>query len=137
MPDGVLEGLKKIYEELEIALSGPGRECERCGDCCRFASFGHQLRVTEPELAYLIAEHGARRPVEPGVCPYLCNNRCEARQGRALGCRVFACQADNLATEVLYEAYFGKIRALASRHGFGLTIAELNERLTEIDSSMP
>jgi Fe-S-cluster containining protein len=131
----ILEELKSIYVDLERDLNGLPGACEACGECCHFASFDHELRLTELELAYLIDCHGLRRPVREGICPYLEDARCVARLGRTLGCRVFNCRADKTKTEDLYDHYFLKIRELAKKHGLTLTYGELLEALGEITVS--
>jgi Fe-S-cluster containining protein len=130
-----LTELKKIYADLERDLTDLQVACETCGECCHFSSFGHALRLTQLELAYLITHHGLRRPVQDGVCPYLEGTRCAARLGRSLGCRVFACRADKAQTEDLYERYFIKIRELAKKNGMTLTYGELLQTLREIPIS--
>ncbi|MCP4200218.1 MAG: hypothetical protein GY762_24000 [Proteobacteria bacterium] len=128
----ILEELKKIYVALDRDLSAVQGACEACGECCHFASYDHELRLTELELAYLIACHGLRRPVREGVCPYLEDTRCVARLGRSLGCRVFACRTDKTKIEDLYDRYFLQIRELAKKNGMTLTYGELLEVLGEV-----
>ena len=77
-----LAELKNIYSDLEKQLHHLQAECEICGKCCHFHSYGHELRLTQLELAYLIACQGLRRPSRDGVCPYLVETRCTARDGR-------------------------------------------------------
>ena len=108
-----LKSLAEIYEQLSQDLLD-GSPCRSCGDCCNFEKFGHELRVTHIELFYLIQKHGLRRPKKEGVCPYLEDGLCIARDGRALGCRVFFCDADKANQEQLYEKYLGRIRDLSS-----------------------
>lgn len=121
----ILAELKKIYNDLEAQLRNIGAECEICGKCCHFHSYDHELRLTQLELAYLITHHGLRRPTRDGVCPYLEENRCTARDGRALGCRVFVCGADREVVEDLYERSFAEIRALAKRKRLPIVYEEL------------
>lgn len=131
----ILEELKKIYVDLERDLSDLRVECEACGKCCHFDSFDHELRLTQLELSYLIACHGIRRPVREGVCPYLEDERCAARLGRALGCRVFFCRVEKTEIEDLYERTFFKIRELAKKSGITVTYGELLQSLREATAS--
>jgi Fe-S-cluster containining protein len=128
----ILEQLKQIYVDLERDLSDLRVACEGCGRCCHFASFDHELRLTQLELSYLIACHGFRRPVEDGVCPYLEQEQCGARLGRALGCRVFFCQAEKTQIEDLYQRTFFKIRELAAKNGITVIYEELLKALGEV-----
>ena len=127
-----LAELKNIYHDLEKQLFRIQVECEICGECCHFHSYGHELRLTQLELAYLIACHGFRRPVREGICPYLEETRCTARDGRALGCRVYVCGEDKEGVEDLYERFFAKIRALAKRKKLPLVYEELLTALEEV-----
>ena len=80
---------------------------------------------------FLINIHGLKRPIKEGVCPYLEDGLCGAREGRALGCRIFFCEGDRAIQEQLYEKYLGKIQELFSMPGNELYYGELLQTLKE------
>ena len=125
------KGLARIYWDLSKDLEGNPTPCLSCGDCCDFKKFDHEIRLTHIELLFLINNHGLKRPLGDGVCPYLKEGRCGARVGRALGCRIFFCGADQSRSEGLYEIYLGRIRELALETGpdvyFGELLASLED----------
>jgi Fe-S-cluster containining protein len=79
--------------------------CRACGECCRFKPGGIILFASAVELAYLVAEAGARRltpaarTLAPSAsdalwqCPYQQGDLCAARGARPLGCRTYFCDA--------------------------------------------
>jgi hypothetical protein len=113
-PDDRLDGaLTAIYEGVEAELRAAGAACAACGRCCRFAEYGHELWLTNAELAYLHARHGRREAAAPGACPYLDGDRCAARAGRALACRTFHCGLPAPVVERITNAAFERLRAAA------------------------
>jgi Fe-S-cluster containining protein len=134
IPTGALDSMLEIYGSLtEEISSGTEARCEACGDCCRFTDWGHELRLTQLELWVLLTLHGARSVEEPGVCPYLEHGRCAARDGRALGCRVFFCKASAGFAEQLYERYLTRLKNLAAVNDLELEYGELLESLGRVD----
>ncbi len=109
--------------------------CEACGRCCRLASFGHELWLTEVELSYLLETRGAEAPREPGVCPYMENGACTAREGRALGCRIFFCNMEVEVSERRYGRYLEFIRRLCDERGRPVYYGELLASLSEVAAS--
>ncbi len=89
--------------------------------------------MTHLELYVLISEHGLRRPTPGGTCPYLREKRCDARTGRALGCRVFFCRDPHQQAERLYETYLNRIRELAGETGVDLYYGELLRSLGHVE----
>lgn len=122
--------LLEIYASLHREQSALSVSCDGCGDCCHFVSWGHQMWLTEVELMALVAEHGLRRPVLEGVCPYLEGEHCLARHGRPLGCRVFFCRGDPLVLQDLFELHFQKILKLIRHHHLEAHYFELLEILS-------
>lgn len=125
------EGLAKIYRQLEEDLL-ESSQCRSCGDCCNFKRFDHELRVTHIELLYLIQKHGLRRPERGGVCPYLEDGLCVAREGRTLGCRIFFCEAEKENQERLYEENLGRIRELIADSNADVYYGEFLSSLKDI-----
>lgn len=128
----LVEALEGIYRDLERDLELEGASCSACGDCCHLATRGHELWLTGHELAYLVHLSGLRAPAKPGLCPYLERDRCAARQGRALGCRIFHCELDPAIQERLHQEYHERLRALAAARGEEDTFGELLASLSAL-----
>ena len=125
--------LKAIYREVERETAIINPKCKSCGRCCDFQSFDHQLWLTQFELALIIEESGLRRPVNGGVCPYQEDGLCTAYASRALGCRVFSCEANSTDSQELHERFLSRIRKLAEENGIDLYYGELLTSLQEIE----
>jgi Fe-S-cluster containining protein len=141
-----LSELGKILRQGDHAAEDRHWACRACGKCCRFEQFGHKLYVTAGELAYLIRQpeteadpqNGASRlqTTPPAMCPYQDGDRCLARDGRALGCRLFFCDpaAAGWCNNV-YEELHDKIKRLHAAHGLPYIYTELTSALTELARS--
>lgn len=121
----LLDALERLYRDLGRELERLGASCEACGECCRLAEYGHELWLTDLELAYLVHHVAPRAPVVPGVCPYLEDGRCAARDGRALSCRIFHCGLDRELQERLHEEYLERLRRLGAARGSEVGYGEL------------
>lgn len=110
--------LEALYADLQEDLDRLRPVCQRSSRCCRFREFGHQLWTTRLELDYLL-EHERLPPKRPeGVCPFLKDGLCGARDHRMLGCRVFFCDpAYKSEMGPLYEKYHRRMKDLHARHG--------------------
>jgi len=115
----LLKRTAKIYDWLDseirksVSLAG---QCDACGKCCDFKSFGHHLFVTTPELIYLAAELGDKnvRPMPTGRCPYNIEGKCEVYKHRFAGCRIFCCKADAHFQSRLSESAVAKFKSICS-----------------------
>ncbi|MBN2716880.1 MAG: hypothetical protein JXX14_13595 [Deltaproteobacteria bacterium] len=132
LPRALKEALASLYDDLATAQRSISVSCHQCGACCNFAEYDHELWVTNLELAYLIETEGSRAAAGTGVCPYLQNNQCIARIGRALGCRIFLCEQHAIQMETLHEAYFDRLRALAEEYDVDLEYGEFLKSLGEL-----
>lgn len=90
----ICEQVKKIYARLDSQLADAAAQCGGCGNCCDFETFGHRLFITSPELLYFKTNIKDLKPMPLGVCPYMRDNKCTAREFRFAGCRIFFCKAD-------------------------------------------
>lgn len=104
--------LRVLYAGLERSLAAAGASCRACGDCCRLVEWGHELRVSPLELALFADGYPLRAPSDPGVCPYLEDGRCGAREGRILGCRAFHCDISVTDMEDAHARAFDELRVL-------------------------
>ena len=108
--------LKTLYKDLECDIVTLGLDCAGCGRCCHFEEFDHILFTTGLEYEYLLSVEKKMTPDSPDRCPYQVNEKCLARKGRPLGCRLFFCQAEKKSEE-LSEQYHRKLRELHELHG--------------------
>ncbi len=146
---GFLDELGQILRQADVAAEKHNWACRACGKCCRFDQFGHKLYVTGGELAYLTdnspipAKANLSAPdtaidVEAGLCPYQRESRCVARDGRALGCRLFFC--DPAAADWFcetYEALHEQIKHIHAAADLPYVYVELTAALAELYSPEP
>ena len=125
LDDHVQTQLEQLYERLDDALRAVDASCGGCGACCNFGQYDHELWLTNLELAYLVEKEGERPVEEAGICPYLNGTKCTAREGRALGCRVFHCETVETILEQLSEKYMEEITQIAKDAKIDLTYGEL------------
>lgn len=91
--DAFTEAMQVFYTEVDAAVASHSPVCINRGHCCKFDSFGHKLYVTDVELRYFSEGMRSRwiDPTDEAKCPYQSGGRCNARERRPLGCRVFFC----------------------------------------------
>jgi len=114
------EQLAQLYESLDAAVTELAPRCEASGLCCRFEEAGHELFATGLEADYAAALHPeAPGPEAEGRCPYHVQGLCTAREGRALGCRTYFCDARTTeALEDLHATYLSRVREIESQSGY-------------------
>ena len=114
----VLDDLAALYRRVASAVSPLGAQCRQDGDCCRFDRSGLSLFVTPLEVAYLVGHEGLpEASAEKGRCPYQEGDRCTAREGRPLGCRLYFCDpALSERISEIYEQFHRELIALHERH---------------------
>jgi hypothetical protein len=121
--------LNSLYDELADEPALTAAFCNMCGSCCNFTQYDHELWLTSLELANLIDKAGHPPPAPSGICPYQKNNRCTARNGRTLGCRIFHCEMDKDKMEKLYQVYLDRIMAICKKHN---VLPEYGEMLASL-----
>ncbi len=118
--------MRALYARVDAAMAEAGLVCGGCGACCHFETADHILYAGALERAYLAAV--SVFPEEPdadaellarGVrCPFQKNARCEAREGRVLGCRLHFCaRAGAPEAMELSESFHAELKAMHEAFG--------------------
>ena len=125
--------LRALYADLDAEVARLGPRCELSGRCCRFAEYGHTLFASAPEVALLLADAPApSRPLDEGAtCPWQdAAGRCQARDARPLGCRVYFCDPSyEGAAPALSEAFIGRLKRLVDALDLPWSYAPLHRHL--------
>jgi hypothetical protein len=122
-----------IYRDLDREIVAIGPSCVLSGRCCRFREYGHTLFVSGPEMRFLLDK--APEPVRPldqgETCPWQDQNgRCQARDARPLGCRIYYCDPSyESRAAALSEAYIARLKSMADRHNLSWDYAPLHRHL--------
>ena len=121
------DDLRGLYARLDAQVERRGWCCRGCGDCCHFETFGHELFCSDLEADWLL-EDASLEPSQTGGCPLLRNNRCTARDRRALSCRTFFCSRElRREVEDLTETFLGQLKELHRRWGRPWAYRRLSE----------
>lgn len=114
-PTAALDALAGIYRELDAELAESNPRCELSGRCCDFPKAGHELFATDLEVEFA-RRHAGEVPAAPEkLCPFWRVGRCELRDGRPLGCRVYFCDPEFAAAmPEIAERFHRRIVALHS-----------------------
>jgi Fe-S-cluster containining protein len=127
--------LRELYAQLDAEVGRLAPVCRISGRCCRFREYGHTLFLSALEFEYLLSEApDPVRPLDEGqTCPWQdARGRCNAREARPLGCRVYFCDpAYEGAAPDLSELFIARLKRLAERHGLDWTYAPLHRHLHE------
>lgn len=88
-----LAALEHLYRDLDAVLAREKPRCEASGRCCRFEASGLTLFATRLEVdLWARGWDPARHPWRgDSHCPFFVGGRCENRDGRPLGCRIYFC----------------------------------------------
>lgn len=120
------ERLRALYEALEREQAGLAADCRGCGDCCRFDRVDHVLYASRLERLYLalraanvnFSDADADLIARGLRCPFQRDGQCLAREGRALGCRLYFCALDGRpGVDEMYERWHARLRALHDELG--------------------
>jgi Fe-S-cluster containining protein len=127
-----LGAIRTLYAAVDAAVATRGWRCKGCGACCDFASSGHRLYVSTGELA-LLTGTPPPQPVAAGRCAYQIDSQCTVRDARALGCRLFFCDAAARETyQQDYETYHRQLRHLHEAAGLPYRYVELTAAMAEL-----
>jgi len=124
----------EIYAWLNCQTASFATDCSACGKCCNFASFGHKLYITSPELLYFYENLKPLKMMNSGCCPYLEDKKCTARNFRFAGCRIFFCKANAQLQSSISEQAIGKFKKLCDENNFPYQYTELSQALKNIES---
>lgn len=137
MPDAEMTAMAEFYRaadrEIGAYVAALGIECTGCGTCCQFDVADHVLYASGLERRYLLltapppAACGDLDLIAKGLrCPYQDGNRCLARNGRTLGCRLHYCDALwGGGGEELAERWHRRLKALHDELGIEWRYAPL------------
>lgn len=132
--DAFTREMQEFYSEVDAAVAARSPICVNRGHCCKFDSFGHKLYVTDVELRYFAEGMRANwtKPSEEAACPYQSNGRCQAREHRPLGCRIFFCDPDAQAWQgPEYERFLSRLKELGDAHSVPYRYREWLSALTD------
>jgi hypothetical protein len=94
----VREAVERLYADAEAEIAAHAPTCWNKGECCQFGQYGHRLYVTALEVACYLAQGGLTEAgpqpaldARADACPHAREGRCQARDRRPLGCRIFYC----------------------------------------------
>jgi hypothetical protein len=125
--------LRALYDQLDKEVAAHGPICELSGRCCRFGEYGHTLFVSSLELQFLLshAPEPSRALDQGQTCPWQDpQNRCTARGGRPLGCRVYFCDpAYQNSGKDLSELFIARLKLLTEKHGLPWNYSPLHRHL--------
>ncbi|WP_165221223.1 hypothetical protein [Aquisphaera insulae] len=131
--DALRREVREVYRELEEALSVLAPRCSLSGRCCRFKEYDHTLFLSGPEAAILLADAPPPiRPLDDGeTCPWQdLQGRCQAREARPLGCRVYFCDpAYEVHAPELSERFLARLREIADRRNIPWNYRPLHHHL--------
>jgi len=105
-----------FYRRVDATVASHAPVCTNRGLCCKFATFGHRLYVTEPELRYFREGKSQdwRSPAADATdCPYHVGGVCTAREHRPLGCRIYFCDENAQDWQGPdYERFLAELKAI-------------------------
>ncbi len=137
MPAAARDGLVELYRDLDRELAALQPRCELSGRCCDFRANGHVLFATDLELSHLAATLPPSEDGPADLCPWWKAGRCEAREGRPLGCRLYFCDPtkqrellelsqrfhdrlkrlhESTSAPYRYDRFVRRVRELAAQH---------------------
>ncbi|MBN2710836.1 MAG: YkgJ family cysteine cluster protein [Planctomycetes bacterium] len=117
--DEAREELAQLYRDLAVELSELGVECTACGKCCHFDEMEHILYATMLEAQHLLRLAGNGVEASQLRCPYQVEEKCTAREGRPLGCRLHFCKPSpeqDLALEEISARHHRKLQDIHERN---------------------
>ena len=111
----VIRRVEKIYKWLDEQLAAKF-DCDTCGNCCDFESFGHRLYVTPPEMMYFADKLGSKniRRMTTSRCCYQVEGKCSVYPHRFAACRIFCCKGDSDFQNQLAETALKKFKMLCN-----------------------
>ncbi len=132
------EAVREVYYYLDQVVAAAGAECDNCGKCCDFDSYGHRLYVTTLEmLNFFRGVKGQKvKPVQ-GRCWYQNEDGCGAREFRPSGCRIFFCKGlDEAFQQDLTERALKQLRDLHTEFGSPYLYMDLRQWCERYFSSL-
>ena len=130
----IVKEIAEIYSWLDAEIGKNSKQtdnCEACGKCCDFDTFGHRLFITTPEIIYLKEKLAplSLKKMTGGICPYNEKGKCTIYESRFTGCRIFNCRGDADFQSELTEAVLTKVKSLCDEFNIPYIYTDLKTAL--------
>ena len=132
----ILAQMHELYLNLDNTIAAAAAQCDNCGKCCDFGSFGHRLYVTTLEILYFLNGRNPNKlqSIPKGRCPYQLPTGCDMRNHRPAGCRIFYCNSlDADYQNELTEQVLNRLRQMHQSLGAVYYYADLMQWLKLIE----
>ena len=130
MMNKIANEVAAIYSRLDKQIKEYAGDCSACGKCCDFASFGHKLFISSPEMVCLSYNIDIK-PMPTDRCPYLADNKCTIHTHRFAACRIFFCKADEDFQSELSEQTLNKFKSLCTEFNLPYRYTDLATALNK------
>ena len=135
MTNKIANEVAAIYSQLNEQIKEFSADCSACGKCCDFASFGHKLFVSSPEMVYL-SRNVDIKPMTGTRCPYQADSKCTIHHHRFAACRIFFCRADEVLQSELSEQTLKKFKSLCRESNLPYRYTDLSAALNKNYSTL-
>jgi Fe-S-cluster containining protein len=128
----LIQKVSELYgwlDEQTLNLELRIQNCNACGNCCDFDSYGHRLYVTTPELIYLADKLGTLKQMTSSRCPYQVDNKCSIHAHRFASCRIFFCKGNADLQSDLSEKTLSRLKTICSEFDLAYRYTDLKTAL--------
>ena len=124
--------VEQVYTWIDAQVVNTG-DCNACGDCCDFKSFGHRLYITSVEMKYFTEKMGDDlRKMNNNICPYRVDGKCTVYPYRFAGCRIFACGRDEDLESTLSEKTLERFKQIGENNNLPYQYTDLKTALNSV-----
>lgn len=127
---------KWLDEEIERLAGNNG--CMGCGDCCKYAQYGHRIYVTSPEIIFLqenLKTDFSKMELMDGTCPFQKDDKCSIRQFRFSPCRIYFCRLEENWQNQLSEQFLQQTKALCNDFDIEYRYIDLGTALKQLKNA--
>jgi len=131
------QALRELHAAVDREVAEAGPVCRLSGRCCDFPVSGHVLFASALEVDLVRAHPEPPPPEQAGWCPFYRARRCELRDLRPLGCRIYFCDADYEADRMveISETAHRRLKQIHDDHRLTYRYAPFVDQLTAGDSA--